>query len=47
MLPGTFINMSETGYTAWIGQVTGTQISAAWSNSLEVSQQIEVEQFYG
>jgi len=47
MLPGTFINMSETGFTAWIGQVTGTQISAAWSNSLEVSQQIEVEQFYG
>ena len=47
MLPGTFINMSETGFTAWVGQVTGTQISAAWSNGLEVSQQIEVEQFYG
>jgi len=47
LLPGTFIQMSETGLTPWIGQTTGVMIIAQWNNGLNVSQTIEVEQFYG
>jgi hypothetical protein len=47
LLPGEFIQMSETGLTPWIGQVTGVGITAAWNRGLDVSQTLEVEQFYG
>ncbi len=47
LLPGDFMQMQEVGLSSWMGQVTGVGISAAWSNGLIVSQQLEVEQFHG
>lgn len=47
LIPGDFIQMWELGVPAWVGQITGTNISVSWSNGLVVSQQLEVEQFYG
>lgn len=45
LLPGDFIEMNEENIS-WKGQITGTSITAEWSDGLDVSQKIQVEQYY-
>ncbi len=47
LLPGMYVQMNESGETPWIGQVTGVNINANWTDGLTVVQNIEVEQYYG
>ncbi len=46
-LPGTMLEVVEEDNTTWIGQVTGTTVTAGWQNTgLVVYQTLELEQYY-
>ncbi len=47
-LPGTMLKVIEEDNSSWIGQVTGTSVSAGWqgTNGLVIYQTLEVEQYY-